>query len=103
MLVEVETDLRATELAEVARYGVVRGQKGGYDLGSRAASIEALSPLQTPQSNRPAKGGAGIQILVVAAIFALAGLIPLLFFGVRGALGAGWVEPGCQAACRARV
>ena len=42
-----------------------------------------------------------IQLLVVLAIFALAGLIPLLAFGARGALGHWWVEPACQEQCRA--
>lgn len=47
------------------------------------------------------KARAGIQLLVVLATFALAGLIPLLSFGVRAALGRCWVEPACQEQCRA--
>jgi hypothetical protein len=63
--------------------------------------IEALNPSQAPQGGRAVKARAGIQVLVVLAIFALAGLIPLLGFGVRAALGRWWVEPACQEQCRA--
>lgn len=61
---------------------------------------KALNPSHSPQGGRPAKAGARIQFLVVLAIFALAGLIPLLAFGVRAALGRFWVEPACQERCR---
>lgn len=47
------------------------------------------------------KARAGIQVLVVLAIFALAGLIPLLGLGVRAGLGRWWVEPACREQCRA--